>query len=180
MFAKSIALFFGILIFSFSVRAEEPSIYEIIKNEDEDTFSDMVALGYDIDQRDRDGYTPLMIASSLGKVNFAQLLINNGADVNARSYTGLTALHRAAQEGRNDVIAVLLMGDANINIPDMHGFTPLMVAVIANQRFTVEFLVKRGAYINYKNVDGDTALKFADRKKFYNISTFLREHGGTY
>jgi len=180
MFAKGIALFFGIFMLSFSVRAEEPSIYDIIKNEDEDTLSDMVMLGFDIDQRDRDGYTPLMIAASLGKVDFAQFLINNGADANARSHTGLTPMHRAAQDGHNNVIAVLLMADANINIPDMHGFTPLMVAVMANQRFTVEFLIKRGAYINYRNADGDTALKISDRKKFYPISNFLREHGATY
>lgn len=180
MFAKGIALFLGVFLLSFSVKAEEVSIYDIVNKEDQETLSNMVALGFDIDQRDRDGYTPLMIAASLGKADFAQFLIANGADANARSYTGLTPLHRAAQDGHHNVITVLLTADANINIPDMHGFTPLMVAVMANQRFIVEFLIKRGAYVNYRNQDGDTALKIADKKKFFPISTYLREHGGKY
>lgn len=177
---KAIALFLGGLFFSFSVRADEPSIYDIIKNEDQGTLSQMVTLGFDIDERDGDGYTPLMIAASLGKADFAQFLIDNGADVNAKSYTGLTAMHRAAQDGHNDVIAILLISDANINMPDVHGFTPLMIAVLANQRFTVEFLVRRGAYLNYRNAEGNTALKIADMKKFSRISTYLRDHGAKY
>lgn len=180
MFVKSFVLFLGLFLFGFSAQAADRSIYDIVKNEDQETLSDMVTLGFDIDQKDRDGYTPLMIAASLGKADFAQFLIDNGADANARSFSGLTAMHRAAQDGHNDVITILLSSDANINIPDMQGFTPLMVAVNANQRFTVEFLVKRGAYINYRNAKGDTALKIADRKKFFPISNFLRENGGKY
>lgn len=180
MKSKGFAFFLGLLISISSANAAEKTIYDIVNTEDQDTFSDMVALGFDIDQADSDGFTPLMIAASLGKVQFARFLIYNGANVDARSKTGLTPLHRAAQDGHNDVIIELLDGGANINMPDMDGFTPLMVAVAAKQRFCVEFLVKRGANLNYRNAKGDSALKIADNKRFYDISSFLREAGAAY
>ncbi|MCM1324490.1 MAG: ankyrin repeat domain-containing protein [Acetobacter sp.] len=180
MFIKGMAFFLGLFLSAGVSLAADKTIYEIINSEDQFAFSNMVALGFDIDQSDSDGYTPLMIASSLGKIKFVEFLIDNGADVNLRSHTGLTALHRAAQDGHNEVIAALLLGGANINIPDMAGFTPLMVSVIANQRFCVEFLIKRGANINFRNADGDTALRISDRKKFYDLSKYLRQQGATY
>lgn len=175
-----LALLLGMLLVSGETVAAEQSIYDVINAEDEDTFSNMVALGLDIDHKDADGYTPLMIASSLGKVQFVRFLIYNGADVNARSKNGLTALHRAAQDGRTDVIAELIGGGAYINMPDQDGFTPLMVAVMAQQRFCVEFLVKHGANLNFRNANGDSALRISDHKRFYTISTYLREQGASY
>ncbi len=180
MVRKSLALFLGLWMAISPAKAADKTIYDIINAEDQDTFSDMVALGFDIDQKDSDGFTPLMIASALGKVRFVQFLIYNGANVDARSKTGLTALHRAAQDGRNEAIAALLDGGANINTPDMFGSTPLMAAVVAKQRFTVEFLVKRGANLNFRNAKGDSALKIADHKKFYDISAYLREQNAAY
>ncbi len=157
-----------------------PSIYDIIKNEDQETFSNMVMLGYDIDERDADGFTPLMIASSLGKAEFVAFLINNGADVNARSKSGLTPLHRAAQAGSAAVIQLLTEADAIIDLPDNDGMTPLMAAVSANKFFAVDLLIKRGAVLGFRNAEGRTALWLSDRKRFTEISKFLRLKGAKY
>ncbi len=174
-----ISLLFNIFIHVTTATAD-PSIYEIIKNEDKQTFSDMVMLGYDIDEKDLDGFTPLMIAAAMGKVDFAEFLINNGANVNMRSYTGLTAMHRAAQEGHTQIILLLSEADALIDMPDNEGFTPLMKAVTANKLFAVDFLIKRGATVNYRNADGRTALWISDRMRFSEISKLLRLKGGRY
>ncbi len=170
------------LFFTISTTAADntPSIYDIIKNEDQETFSDMVMLGYDIDERDADGFTPLMIASSLGKTDFAAFLINNGADVNARSKSGLTALHRAAQAGSTAIIQLLTEADAFIDLPDNDGMTPLMVAVMANKFFAVDLLIKRGAVLSFRNAEGRTALWLSDRKRFTEISKYLRLKGAKY
>ena len=40
----------------FPARADS-SIYDVVNNEDMDTFSDMVILGYDVDEPDADGYS---------------------------------------------------------------------------------------------------------------------------
>ena len=167
--------------FALNAHAEgDPSIYEIVNTENERTFSDLIMLGYDIDDADNDGNTALMIAASLGKVNFVHFLIDNGADVNNKNYNGETAMHRAAQGGNNEIIDILFAAGADLNIPDFTGKTPLMQAVAAERRFAVERLVTLGAYLNWRDKNGDSALSLAERKKFKPIADFLRSKDAQY
>lgn len=161
------------LAFSAQAEDDETSIYEIINSEDKYTFSELLMLGYDIDDADNDGYTPLMIASSLGKVNFVNYLIESGADVNKRSYAGETALHRAAQAGNNEIIDILAAAGADLDIPDFSGKTPLIQAVDSERRFTVEKLVALGAYMNWRDKNGESALSLAQRRMYTPIVDFL-------
>lgn len=167
----------GIFLRAYSYAYADQSIYEVVNNEDTTTFSDMVVLGYDIDEPDGDGFTPLMIASALGKTRFVRFLIDNGADVDRCSYNGITSLHRAAQAGNNDVIVVLLDAGANVNMPDFDGKTPLVTAVEAGRRFTVELLVARRADVNTRTAKGETVLAIAEKKRFKEIADFLRLKG---
>ena len=169
------AMLLSSLIASFSYA--EDSIYDVINREDTDTFSDMVVLGYDVDDVDGDGYTPLMIAAALGKAKFARFLIHNNAKVDKRSFNGMTALHRAAQGGHNELIDILHGAGAYIDMPDFNGDTPLMVATRSNRRFTVERLLALGADINYMNAKGETALSIAYKKRFKKIASYLKSQG---
>ncbi len=167
-----------LVCFAFITHANaEPSIYEIINEEDEYTFSELLMLGYDVDDTDNDGNTALIIAASLGKVNFIHFLIDHGADVNGKNYNGETALHRAAQSGNNEIIDILFNAGADLNIPDFTGKTPLMQAVVAERRFAVERLVTLGAYTDWRDKNGDSALRLAERRKFNIIADFLRSKG---
>ncbi len=162
----------------FSAQAQaEDTIYDIINREDKQAFSDLVMLGYDIDEQDLDGYSPLMIAAALGKANFVAYLIDNGAKVDKRYYQGGTALHRAALGGYNDVISTLLDAGANINMPDLDGMTPLMIAAKNGKRFTVELLVHRGANVNFRNAKGESALDIANKFRYKEIALFLENSG---
>ncbi len=171
-------LVLGFWLFGVVPTQADSSIYDVVNNEDMDTFSDMVILGYDIDDTDADGFSPLMIASALGKPTFVQFLIDNNAKVDKRSYKGLTALHRAAQAGHNEIVNILVEAGANVNMPDFDGNTPLMLAVASNRRFTAELLVKLGTDINFRNAKGETAYKIAEKRRFKEIMEFLKENGG--
>ena len=69
---------------------------------------DMVKLllskGADVNAKDRNGYTALMVSSGRGDLENVKLLLSNGADVNARSRSGLTALEIAGDEGVIDLL----------------------------------------------------------------------------
>lgn len=168
----------GLLCGAAQVALAADDVYKIIQDENMSAFAEMMAFGYDIDEQDMDGYTPLMTAAALGKVKFVEYLIDNGANVNKRYYLGGTALHRAAFGGFNDIVTLLLDSGVQINMPDLDGMTALMTAVKAGKRFTVELLVKRGANLNYRNAEGLTALDLANKYRHKEIAQFLIEAGG--
>jgi ankyrin repeat protein len=163
------------MLLSCNTSASNNDLYQIINTEDKTSFGELLTIGFDVDDPDVDGNSPLIIASALGKVNFVEYLINMGADVNKKNYIGVTALHMAANGGHNDVIDMLLDNGAHINMPDMDGITPLMRAVENGRRFTVELLVHRGALIQFINAQGKTALDIAKAKRLKNIIIFLED-----
>ena len=169
-----LALFLG-LCFTFSaIATEDDTIYGLVNREDTKTFSELLDIGYEVDDADGNGSTPLMIAAALGKANFMIYLIRHGASVNKRNYDGVSALHMASSAGQNNSIDILLANDAVINIPDYDGNTPLHYAVLANHRFVVERLVKEGADIDFVNANGETALDLAEKNHFIDIVAFLK------
>ena len=71
--------------------------------------------GFDIDVRNRDDKTPLMLAARVGKQNSIQILVDHSADVNAMNRkTGWSVLHEAAFSGNTEVVRLLLARGARI------------------------------------------------------------------
>ena len=64
----------------------------------------LLAVGADVDCRDRHGTTPLMLA---GNRDIAAVLIDAGADVKLRSWHGGTALDKARQHKDVEMISLL-------------------------------------------------------------------------
>ena len=57
----------------------------------------------------QEGRTVLILAASLGKLDFIPLLLSHGADIHAEDNDKATALHAAAREGHADVCLELLV-----------------------------------------------------------------------
>jgi len=81
-----------------------------------------------VDQKDKDGMTPLHLACALNQADMAEMLITEGADVNAKSKTGETPLHVAADQNAVEAARVLLRYDALRISPNQSKDTPEMVA----------------------------------------------------
>lgn len=93
------------------------------------------ASGVNIDEPDRNGITPLMIAVRLLHVDCVVELIELGANLNRTNVFGGTALHRvAASTIRNvktkDVVHILVVSGCNPFIQDHDGRTALEIACI--------------------------------------------------
>ena len=75
----------------------------------------MLAAGADIEAKDRNGNTPLLVAATEGYQDVAGkavALIDAGVDIAARDEDGYTALHLAAAWGTAKMVARLLDADA--------------------------------------------------------------------
>jgi len=130
--------------------------------------------GADVNSRDSDGETPLIIAAWTNKIESVRVLLQAGADVNAKDNDGYTSLIAAAQYGYTDIVKLLLDWDADINAQTNDGLTALMRAVSRGHIATVRTLLSRNANVRIKTKYRDTALTLAAEAQEQIIYNILR------
>jgi ankyrin repeat protein len=120
--------------------------------------------GADVNARDEDGNTALIIAISFGNIDVAEMLMKRGADVNARNKSRETALMATASTYfyNPSIVKMLLDRGADVNARAEDGVTALMLAVRNNLIDTVKSLLARGVDVSAKDDNGDTALASAE------------------
>ena len=114
----------------------------------------------EVEPRNAQDESPLMIASIKGLTPVAARLLAQGADVNK---PGWTALHYAATSGHLDIMRMLLEKYAYIDASSPNGSTPLMMASMYGTSAAVKLLLESGADPTIKNGQGLTAIDFAQR-----------------
>lgn len=119
--------------------------------------------GADVNFRGLDGFTPLMVAASLGHPRMVALLMEAGADPHIiETQMGATALHKAAQSGNPEVIGLLLDHGAFVDQQSpILGNTPLIDAVLHMHEAAVKLFLARGARTNIRNHWQQSALDLA-------------------
>lgn len=84
-----------------------------------------IKAGSDLNQKDAmSGSTPLITASSFGKKEIAQALIEAGADLTPKNNDGATALHAASFFCRVEIVQALLDAKADKTAKNNFGMTP--------------------------------------------------------
>ncbi|MEJ2142717.1 MAG: ankyrin repeat domain-containing protein [Gammaproteobacteria bacterium] len=104
------------------------------------------------------GMTPIMKASSLGRVDMVEFLIEHGADPNKRGSSQRTALQYAAERNRLPVAKVLIKHGADINGVDAGNLSPLIMAADRRYHDFAMYLIDGGADVNIQHNQGWTAL----------------------
>ncbi|XP_049538883.1 kinase D-interacting substrate of 220 kDa isoform X2 [Anopheles darlingi] len=100
-----------------------------------------------VDDRDENNTTVLMVACGRGASHFVKELIARGADVHAQDLDNWTAMHFAAKAGNVEIVEMLLDNGAELEQRDMGGWTPLMWCSYKGHTLAVSLLVQRGADI---------------------------------
>lgn len=113
-----------------------------------------------VDVRNRQDESPLMLATLKGMTEVVAQLLAKGADVNK---PGWTPLHYAATGGHLQIMNLLLEEHAYIDAASPNGSTPLMMAAMYGTPSAVKLLLEAGADPMLKNELGLTAIDFAQR-----------------
>lgn len=69
-----------------------------------------------LNERDRQGHTPLFLAAKNNRIDVVMCLVERGADVNASDAVGIATLHRMSQECSDELIRYLIDRGANAHL----------------------------------------------------------------
>jgi ankyrin repeat protein len=136
---------------------------------DFDLFKEYIAKGADINARDKDGNTALILGAK--SLDIVKYLVSKNVDINAGNNDGETALLMAAQSGNPEVVRFLIEHNADVNAASNDGTTALMRTC---NREVFMLLLKNKADVNAKDKKGETALM-----KAYHLARVkvLIDHG---
>jgi ankyrin repeat protein len=93
-------------------------------------------------------FTPLNMASYVGKTDIVKYLLEKGADINTKDREGSTPLQNAAAKGHFDIVKLLVEKGSDVNYKDDNGVTPIHFGCMSGNVDLVKYLVEKGADIN--------------------------------
>ena len=107
------------------IDAPEMDIQAAIISDNLEAVKQHIKAGTDLNQKDAmSGSTPLITASSFGKIKIAQELIDAGADLALKNNDGATALHTAAFFCRVEIVQLLMDAKADKTAKNNFDMTP--------------------------------------------------------
>lgn len=164
---------------------KEGSLLAAVKENNYATVKEILTTSdFYIDEVDKEGNSPLLVATRENFVEIAKLLIDNGANVNQQNNMQDSAYLFAGAEGRYDILDYMIKHTKpNQKVFNRFGGNALIPAAEKGHIDNVELLLKDDHIdINHQNNPGYTALIEAvalnDGSKLYQeISKLLLEHG---
>lgn len=130
----------------------------------------------DLNYKDNNGDTPLILATLKGHTEVARVLltddhVKNTIRINEPGRYGRTALIWAAIWGREEITDLLLehTDEVQINIRDEDGNTALMFSVYYEHINIFKQLLLKKAQVNITNKAGDSALTWSAYKKDFTF-----------
>lgn len=99
--------------------------------------------GANIEAKDNDGRTPLLVAAREGCRRMMMVLLENGANVEATGPFNRTPLFVASATGRSKLVRVLAERGAKLDVVDTFGNTPVTVASAKGHEDIVTWLQSR-------------------------------------
>lgn len=133
----------------------------------------LVAAGADINRRNKDGATALLIAAQKGRLDHIEFYASLGADIHSEDKCGITPLKIALSDGN---MLEHMISRMNVNSLDSGGNTPLHVAIMAGASVEeTKYILSLMDDVNARNREGNNALYLAVLKHNQKVIEILLE-----
>lgn len=144
---------------------------------DEVIIPNLIQAGANVNQTDRRGYFPLLMAASLNRVHIVKLLIKNGANINqVNNANNISAIWIAAQNGHAEIVELLIKANAAIDQSSNKGVSSLFIAASSGHAEIVQLLIEAKANVNQCDDEGVSPLWVAAENGHAEIVKLLIKH----
>jgi serine/threonine-protein phosphatase 6 regulatory ankyrin repeat subunit B len=163
-----------------------------INNQTHLVIKKLINYGADLNIRNNQGYTALMIACLITNNSIVEKLIHYGADINIMDNCGYTALfytissHEYSKDEINNyllyqeenlIVDKLITNGANLNIKYKNGLTMLIYTIFIDNTYLAIKLINSGVNLDTQDFERKTALIYATKSGNYEIVEKLISNG---
>jgi ankyrin repeat protein len=138
-------------------------------------FAGLAAKSVDLNERNKQGATPLAVAVEQKNTQIGAWLVSHGADIHARDSEGRTPLTLAFASAP-ELVPILVTRETAVT-RDSNGNTALHIAVENNSDY-VRAMINLGVDVTAKNNVGDSALSLAVQNNQKEVGEMLLSRGG--
>uniref|UniRef100_A0A672JHM1 Death-associated protein kinase 1 n=1 Tax=Salarias fasciatus TaxID=181472 RepID=A0A672JHM1_SALFA len=132
---------------------------------------------YDVNQPNKHGTPPLLIAAGCGNVQIIQLLMRKGAEIQAHDKSGANAVYYAARHGHLDTLRFLHEKRCPLDVQDKSGETALHVAARYGNVDVVSYLLSIRANPDLSDREQETPLHCAAWHGYSPVARALCQAG---
>ncbi|XP_051967049.1 death-associated protein kinase 1-like [Xyrauchen texanus] len=132
---------------------------------------------YDINQPNKHGTPPLLIAAGCGNVQIIDVLMKKGADIQVLDKTGANAIYHASRHGHVGTLRFLHEKKCPLDIQDKSGETALHVAARYGNMEVVQYLCSIHANPDLPDREHETPLHCAAWHGYSTVARALCEAG---
>jgi ankyrin repeat protein len=130
-------------LFQCITRAQDAPVHDLLEL--------LFKLGCDVNHRDKNGRSALMIAASTGRGQILQRLLDNYADPDLIDRFGWSALMFAVYYNHVRIVKILLEYGADVNVTSEKGLSALKIAMQYDRKMLVDLLIDFGAIAEDEN-----------------------------
>lgn len=108
----------------------------------------MLDAGANIDEKDKNGTTPLMHALDRGHIKLALSLIEFGADLHVCTKNGISTAYMAAKSGSLEILKIIIESGEDINVNTNNGYGLMHAAAMNGHNEILSYLYNNTLPIN--------------------------------
>ena len=151
------------------------TIFSAIRNNDLDQINSLIEQQVNMDFKDANLRTPLMVALLAKHHEMSQLLLPHSSQLDDMDINNNRALHLASSNSYADIVLTLIQQQVDINASDGLGNTALIIATRHDDKEILRHLLDNHADPSIKNKKSQTAPQLVQTLDLKNARTLFKE-----